>query len=232
MSTKTTSSEWQRSCPKCGKVLYYSSKRNLQRAVDNDRPCNTCRVVSEEQKKKISKTLNGRKHDKPYQKHNLPKQYFRECPDCGDLIGYVRKWNYDVAMKNGSVCITCSNYRYKKTWPDVITDDHIKTMRARKAGFNSWDEYVEKYPHKKQYQSEVRRLTYQQPLNELANFELWVSSKGLCGIEGAYQLDHIVSIDEGYATGISPEQIADISNLQIIPWEENRAKSNKLDAEI
>lgn len=47
---------------------------------------------------------------------------------------------------------------------------------------------------------------------------------GRCGTEGAYQLDHIVSIKHGFENNICPSVIGHISNLQIITWEENRSK--------
>lgn len=50
---------------------------------------------------------------------------------------------------------------------------------------------------------------------------------GLCGVDGAYQLDHIIPIKYGFDNNILPSIIADVSNLQIIPWKENRNKSSK-----
>lgn len=50
---------------------------------------------------------------------------------------------------------------------------------------------------------------------------------GRCGVEGAYQLDHIISKYHGFENGIPPEQIGDIQNLQIIPWLDNRIKGHK-----
>lgn len=44
------------------------------------------------------------------------------------------------------------------------------------------------------------------------------------GIEGAYHLDHIVSVKEGFEKGIPAEVIADKSNLQMLPWLENLLK--------
>lgn len=46
----------------------------------------------------------------------------------------------------------------------------------------------------------------------------------LCGVQGGYQLDHIISIKEGFDKGISPDIIGGIDNLQMLSWEENRAK--------
>ncbi|UKH49573.1 hypothetical protein [Enterobacter phage vB-EclM_KMB17] len=48
---------------------------------------------------------------------------------------------------------------------------------------------------------------------------------GLCGVEGAYQLDHKLSIKYGFYNKIPPEIIASVANLEIITWEENRRKA-------
>ena len=77
---------------------------------------------------------------------------------------------------------------------------------------------------KKKYYRKVRRITNKQPLDQLENYD---KLRGLCGVEGAYQLDHIISIDEGYRQNIPAEEIGHIANLQIIPWKRNLLKSNK-----
>lgn len=46
----------------------------------------------------------------------------------------------------------------------------------------------------------------------------------LSGVEGGRQLDHIVSIKEGFEQGIDPELIACKENLQILTWQDNRSK--------
>ena len=45
-----------------------------------------------------------------------------------------------------------------------------------------------------------------------------------CGIEGGYQLDHRVSVKEGFERKLPIHEIAHINNLQMLPWQENRAK--------
>jgi hypothetical protein len=46
----------------------------------------------------------------------------------------------------------------------------------------------------------------------------------LCGVENGYQLDHKVSIKEAFENGWTPEQCADVNNLQMLSWKENREK--------
>jgi hypothetical protein len=51
--------------------------------------------------------------------------------------------------------------------------------------------------------------------------------RGRCGIENAYQLDHIIPVQYGFENNIEPEIIGHKNNLQIIPWKDNLVKSNK-----
>ena len=43
----------------------------------------------------------------------------------------------------------------------------------------------------------------------------------LCGVEGGWQLDHIVPIKECFEKGISPEEASSINNLRMLPWKNN-----------
>lgn len=47
---------------------------------------------------------------------------------------------------------------------------------------------------------------------------------GKCGIDGAYQIDHIISVRQGFEQGLPVELIASPENLQVIPWLENVQK--------
>jgi hypothetical protein len=47
---------------------------------------------------------------------------------------------------------------------------------------------------------------------------------GKAGIDGAYQIDHIVTVRHGFEQGIPIETIASPENLRVIPWLENVQK--------
>lgn len=47
---------------------------------------------------------------------------------------------------------------------------------------------------------------------------------GKCGIAGAYQIDHIITVREGFEKGLSIEIISSKENLQVLPWLENIQK--------
>jgi len=75
----------------------------------------------------------------------------------------------------------------------------------------------------RKYCNRVNSITRKQDISTLDNFH---KPRGLCGQAGAYQLDHIVSIKLGYENNIPAEEIGDISNLQFLPWKENRLKGH------
>lgn len=86
-----------------------------------------------------------------------------------------------------------------------------------------YDEYLKKLPAFLKYKKEVYKLTRKQNIKSLSNNE----KRGLCGVNGAYQLDHKYSILEGFKNGIDPKIISNIKNLEFIPWEINLKKGDK-----
>lgn len=207
----------------CNSVRTYTNKRSWYNAIRKNTVCLEC------QKIKIKNTLiqkhetgevkiTPRRSDKM-----LVKNFFKFCPICNKEMQYVSEKTLNTAINNNTMCNRCSAYKYKKNFKNVITEKSICKMRATKAGYSSWDEYLQLHSQKILYKREVWRLTYKQPIKDLPNWE----RRGRCGVKDAYQLDHIVSITEGFAKRIPAEQIAHLSNLRMIPWKENLLKSNK-----
>lgn len=101
--------------------------------------------------------------------------------------------------------------------------DIVRTEDRFRIGMN-YEEYLESLPAYKKYRSDVMKVTNKQNFNELENND---KKRGLCGVPGAYQLDHKFSIFEGFKEGIEPEIIGNINNLEFIPWEENLNKGSR-----
>ena len=87
----------------------------------------------------------------------------------------------------------------------------------------NYDEYMNISNEYKKYKNDVMRITRQQPIKELKNY----NKRGNSGTKGAYHLDHKFSILEAFKDRVSPEIIGNISNLEFIPWEENIKKRTK-----
>jgi hypothetical protein len=73
----------------------------------------------------------------------------------------------------------------------------------------------------KKYKSDVHRITSQQDISLLEHSD---KPRGRCGVDGAFQLDHIVSVKRGFDENIPAEVIGSIDNLQLLPWKQNRDK--------
>jgi hypothetical protein len=79
-------------------------------------------------------------------------------------------------------------------------------------------EYEKLKTKKIKYYQAVWRITNKQPIEKLKNYhKRGKAKKG----KDHYQVDHIISIIEGYDKGISPKKIGDIKNLRMLPWKKN-----------
>jgi hypothetical protein len=43
----------------------------------------------------------------------------------------------------------------------------------------------------------------------------------LCGVDGGWQLDHIITIKECFEKGVTPKEASSINNLRMLPWKKN-----------
>jgi len=123
MSKITKDTEFNRPCPECGDILYYSCKRYVNRAENNKSVCRSCRKMPESMKKKLSEYWTGRKNPNyPSTKKGITEhsEWRYDCPDCGKVRYYARKDNMVRAKQKVAICNRCSAYKYKKTWNDVI----------------------------------------------------------------------------------------------------------------
>jgi hypothetical protein len=218
--------EWKRECPSCLTIKYYSNKRNWKRAVETNTVCPKCHPgPTKETITKIVSSLSKKTY--PTRASNTKKgkvlPFKRNCPECSKELRYVNERTVARANKQNAVCNSCSSKIYKKSWQYVIKDDHVKKMAAKKAGYDTYEAYMTDLDNKKRYYREVRKITRKQDISILENYD---KLRGLCGVEGAYQLDHITPISVGYEKNIVPNIIGDIRNLQIIPWKDNLLKSN------
>jgi len=210
---------YKRNCPNCNLEIEYKNPRSFKWAQRDNTECKLCRDT------KLKTTMAGINYGKPRRKSSqIEKAYFKDCPECNTPIGYSTKKLLERAISKNTICNSCCNYKYNKSWNNIITEDSINKMRASKAGFKSFEEYLEKYPDKEMYKRNVWRLTYQNDLTILENWD----KRGRCGVDGAYQLDHIYPISKGYDNNIPPEEIAKMENLRMVPWRENLKKSNRL----
>lgn len=146
------------------------------------------------------------------------------CPPCAGKIGRANSDKKPTGRPKGSK----NSYKYS-IGPERVANigwenPEVRLLVvARRNGFQTYEEYAATLSEWKKYKLAVWRVTNQQPLHTLEHYE----KRGMNGETGVYTLDHIVSIRKGFNENISPEQIGHISNLQMLPWEENILKGWK-----
>ncbi len=209
-------------CSKCDTIKTYTNKRSWYNAKRRKVQCQPC------QNKQLSEHFSGKKNP------NYPKTRSRttefsewrlDCPLCKKERYFASRYNMETAIKDKTLCDSCRQKESPSGVAKNLTDDQVKQMRATKAGYQTWEEYKQNYPMKKAYINKVHNLTRKQPLHLLENYDKLEKNWGVNGTKGAYQIDHIKSIDKCWRDGTPPEQCSDLSNLQIITWEDNLRKN-------
>jgi uncharacterized protein YukE len=134
--------------------------------------------------------------------------------------GYV-VWNKGLTKNDNLIVKNISEKRKgKKHSEDVkeLISFHSK-LRWSQGVYDN--QYGKNYTEFKKYQHKVHNLTSK--IKHL--IEGYDKTKhGKMGVQGAYQIDHIIDIKYGFDNNIPAEEIADLQNLQFIPWEENIKK--------
>lgn len=137
------------------------------------------------------------------------------CDSCGKL--YTQR-----LCRNTDTCYPCRHVKY------AIGNTNGRFNKGKKVPSMQGENHPRWNPNKsekRKYAYECNKVTSQFDLSILENSD---KPRGLCGVDGAYQLDHIIPIQYGFDNNIPPEIIGHIDNLRFIPWKENNAKRNKL----
>lgn len=136
------------------------------------------------------------------------------CDKCGIVWKQRRARNTDV----------CSTCRTK----DYMTGNRLgEALKGRKIPSMTGELHPNWNPNKnlyRRFQYRVQRLTEETYAKHEQTINPDKHPRTLCGVDGGYQLDHIVSIKSGFEQGMTPLQLADLSNLQMLPWKTNRDK--------
>ena len=204
-----------RECPKCKKEINYKSKYNHRDAVQEGRVCKSCGLKGRSQKE-----IYGERYEEILEKRG--KGISRAIVEAKERGEYWHDKVTEARHKNGT--FKHSPDRRKQIVEQTIFKkkgkEHVHVKKYLKENSLTWEEYQSQQSEYYKYAKEVWWWTRKQDIRHLPN----VGKRGKAGVEGAYQLDHIIETSEGFVKGIHPKMIGDISNLQMITWEENNKK--------
>ncbi len=183
------------------------------------------RVVSASTCAKISMALKGKKMPPRSEEHckNLSKSHMGKIP-----------WNKGLTAEDPRVAAYAKKQTGQKRKGNYVSSDKWKGAGNYWYGKSRSKELSPRYNGEKfnnefrDYRNKVSWLSEQIYIQNKAMINPNNKDRTLSGIKGGHQLDHVYPILEGFKNQIPPELIADVSNLQLLSWEDNLSKSNKI----
>jgi len=113
------------------------------------------------------------------------------------------------------------------------TDTRIQKYTEKQKGSIRQGNYVRgcTHPNYNPKRTDFQRYRQQVALLSEKNYKLYndeINPQGhpraLMGVDGGWQLDHIISVYQGFNQNMPVNVIAGKDNLQMLPWEHNRKK--------
>jgi len=140
------------------------------------------------------------------------RKHFNKCKICNvDLIGPKTYCSRECLHKDPEYIEKLKNV--DKSY--MQTEVYSNACRKKET-----PEYV-RYKNKTHRLSEKTYKKYENEINPKGH------KRGRNGVKNAYQLDHIISVREGFDRKLIPEFLSKKENLRIISWEENIKKGTK-----
>lgn len=198
---------FERNCPKCNRSISYKSKYAQNNAEKENRLCKSCML-----KGRTYIDIHGEKNAQKRKEATANAHRGRSCP-----------WNIKTAenrKKNGGYVVSDSQKEklsQNTFFRGKFDEEHPRIKKFLKDQNITFEEYQKRLTECEKYRRLVRRITDKQPIHLLEHCE----KRGRTGEDGAYHLDHIIQIKQGFIEKISPEIVGHISNLRFIPWREN-----------
>jgi len=176
------------------------------------------RILNEDWRRKIGESLTGRIVDDSTRKKLSDSKIGDKNPMFGET-----SWNSGLTAETDDRILS---YSLKQKDISCPARSHPNKNKGKKKQESleiiSRDDPV--YSNFRKYRNRVSVRTkkiYEQFKGEINpnNFPL-----GKCGTDNAYQIDHILSVRQGFEQGISIEDISAKENLQMLPWLDNVKK--------
>jgi hypothetical protein len=187
---------WKKKCPECKNLITFINYNSYKFSIKNNGRCKYCVSNDLNRCKKISNAVT---------KRQLGSKLSEKTKE---------KLSLKFLGKNNPMYGTDGGMFGKK-------HSNISKEKQSLARKSYWDK-KRILPRNKfqEYRDSVDCLTRKQPIHLLENS----NKRGKAGIEGAFHLDHIISVWYGYHHNIPAEEIANIKNLRFIHWLENQKK--------
>jgi len=157
----------------------------------------------------------------------------KRCSRSPESVG-KEKWDKWISDRSRSLLD-----RWKDKYGETEAAARFAIYSAKLSKSKSLEGYIERYgevlglqkyqerynnvnsAEYKTYARKVHRLSGKTYTENIDKINPHRYTRTLCGVEGGWQLDHIIPIKECFLSGISPEEAAAVDNLRMLPWREN-----------
>lgn len=221
--------DFSRKCPNCDDLITYKRKGDLVVGEKKKTICNKCRFsnVNNRNKKILSLLQNT----------NLTqKEIATKLDVTKSIVTKVRKkylLNRDRKQSKLGRKILSDNFKKNilekklNIFGGVKDKKHYEKIFKSRYGLD-YSEFKKIQPKFIKYRNKVRGITYKN-LKKYSHLFENLDNLGRCGDDGKYQIDHRISIKDGFNLKLPSHLIGHPSNLQIIKWEDNLNKSSNSD---
>jgi hypothetical protein len=105
--------KWSRLCPSCNKVLTYSGKFKLVRAMSLNCVCCKCNITRRRARSE-PKEIKVKANVEPKETIYRFGPFIRKCPKCQEDIIYSNSATLECAIRKNGICLKCFRGRPKK----------------------------------------------------------------------------------------------------------------------
>lgn len=145
------------------------------------------------------------------------------CEHCSNVFEATTSY----AIKHAKFCGNRCYFASKKGTRPLVPDEILKAPRPYRPRYHMRNPRLREYIR---YRNEVKRISEKVYVQHMDTINPGRKPRTLCGVHGGWQLDHIYPLKRCFEEGWSPEQAGCLSNLQMLPWEENLRKRDKVDS--
>lgn len=221
--------DFSRKCPNCDNLITYKRKGDLVVGEKKKTVCKKCRFVEIDiRNEKILDLLKNT---------NLTqKEITKKINVTKSIVTKVRKkylLNRDRKQSKLGKKILSDNFKKNildkklNIFGGVKNKKHYEKIFKSRYGLD-YSEFKKIQPEFINYRNKVRSITNKN-LKKYSHLFENLDNLGRCGDEGKFQIDHKISIKEGFNSNLPAHLIGHPSNLQIIKWEDNLKKSTNSD---
>lgn len=136
---------------------------------------------------------------------------YKNCPECGREVYHTKK-ELEKNKFCSRECLYKSSY-FSEKMRNIDRSSLYEKLRGTVKNPNI-DEY-------KRYANKVHRLSAKVYNENIDIINPDRRPRTVCGVDGGWQLDHIVPIKECFEKGLSAEEASSLNNLRMLPWKQN-----------